>query len=93
MKKAMLITTADNPFDPFTQFTEWYNYDVNIKGYNTCAYIDKLAPTSDENLTDYENGIIIDQANNEILDIGYAVDRDGKTVPYLPVFEGQANEW
>lgn len=35
------LTTFDNPFDPFTQFDSWFLYDVE-KGYNTCAYLDRV---------------------------------------------------
>ena len=35
-KKAMLVTTADNPFSPFTQFDSWFMYDMRM-GYNTCG--------------------------------------------------------
>lgn len=37
-----MITTIDNPFDPFSQFDEWYAFDTQ-KGYNTCDYLAKLA--------------------------------------------------
>ena len=46
MEVAML-TTIDNPFDPFDQFDEWYAFDIQ-KGYNSCDYVAKLAYTSPE---------------------------------------------
>ena len=39
--EAIMLTTMDNPFNPFIQYNEWYAYDVN-KGYNTCAYLARL---------------------------------------------------
>lgn len=36
------LTTFDNPFDPFEQFDLWYQYDTD-KGYNSCAYLDRIA--------------------------------------------------
>ena len=42
------ITTVDNPFDPLTDFDNWYNYD-NRMGYNTCEYLARVVKTS-ENL-------------------------------------------
>lgn len=42
------LTTVDNPYDPFTQFNEWYAYDTVQKGYYTCEYLARVAPyTSD----------------------------------------------
>ena len=35
-----MLTTIDNPFDPFKQFTSWFLYDVE-KGYNTCSYLER----------------------------------------------------
>lgn len=56
------VTTLDNPFDYFTQFDDWYAFDTQ-KGYNTCAYVARIALTSTEmSESDYE------QAVNEAVD-------------------------
>ena len=34
------LTTTDNPYNPFTQFDQWYTYDYD-KGYMTCALVAK----------------------------------------------------
>lgn len=59
------LTTKDNPFDPFTQFNEWYNFDID-KGYNSCGYLDRIANTSDQ-LSDEENACEIERAIDEII--------------------------
>ncbi len=59
------LTTKDNPFDPFTQFNEWYNFDID-KGYNSCGYLDRIANTSDQ-LSDEENAREIERAIDEII--------------------------
>lgn len=41
-----MLTTFDNPYNPFTQFDEWFNFD-ETKGYNTCSYLARIAKTSD----------------------------------------------
>lgn len=64
MKKAR-ITTFDNPYNPQEQFTQWYLFDVN-KGYNTCAYLSRIAKTS-EQLSDEENEIENERAIDEII--------------------------
>lgn len=42
---AKFLTTSDNPFDPFTQFDAWFQYDTE-HGYNTCGLIDRFLPNS-----------------------------------------------
>lgn len=65
MNYACMLTTVDNPFDPFTQFDSWFLYDVE-KGYNSCAYLDRIAKTSDQ-LSDEENAEEIERAIDEII--------------------------
>lgn len=63
---ATFVTTLDNPYDYFTQFDEWYAFDTQ-KGYNTCAYVARIAKTSSEmSEKDYENAL--NDAVDEILD-------------------------
>lgn len=52
MAKCML-TTHDNPYDPFTQYEAWYHFDEG-KGYHSCAYLARIARTSDR-LSEEEN--------------------------------------
>lgn len=59
------LTTVDNPYDPFNQFDQWYNFDTN-KGYNSCSYLDRIARTSDQ-LSDEENEQEIERAIDEII--------------------------
>lgn len=33
-----MLTTIDNPYDPFDQFDQWFSYDLS-KGYNTCGLL------------------------------------------------------
>lgn len=66
MKRSML-TTIDNPFDPFTQFDDWYNYDESM-GYHTCSYLARIAITSDE-LSDLDQALSNEEAIDEIVAI------------------------
>ena len=36
------LTTFDNPYDPFEQFTQWFMFDEE-KGYHTTAYLGRIA--------------------------------------------------
>lgn len=56
------LTTFDNPYDPFEQFTEWFLFDVS-KGYNTCSYLARIAKFSDD-MTQKE----IDEENERAID-------------------------
>lgn len=59
------LTTFDNPFDPFEQFTSWFLFDEE-KGYHSTAYLGRIARTSDQ-LSDEENEIEIERAIDEII--------------------------
>jgi hypothetical protein len=61
-----MITTKDNPFDPFDQYDSWFRYDMD-KGYSTCSYLARIARTSDQ-LTDEENDKEIERAIDEIIE-------------------------
>ncbi len=64
MPKCML-TTFDNPYNPFEQFNSWFLFDVE-KGYNTCSYLGRIARTSDQ-LSEEENELEIERAIDEII--------------------------
>ena len=61
----VMLTTVDNPHDPFDNFSSWYMYDVE-SGYNSCAYLARIAKTS-EQFTDTENEEEIERAIDEII--------------------------
>lgn len=65
MSKQVMLTTIDNPFDPFEQFDSWFLFDVE-KGYNSCDYLGRIAKTS-EQLSDEENNEEIERAIDEII--------------------------
>lgn len=65
MASRCALTTFDNPWNPFTQFDSWFLFDVE-KGYNSCAYLARIAKTS-EQLTDEENNEAIENAIDEII--------------------------
>lgn len=59
------LTTFDNPYDPFTQFTDWFLFDEE-KGYHTCGYLGRIARTSDA-FSDEENNREVERAIDEII--------------------------
>lgn len=60
------LTTTDNDYDPFTQFTLWLLRD-NELGYNTCGYLANVAKLSDD-MTDKEVEEEIERAIDEIIE-------------------------
>ena len=65
MYNRCMLTTFDNPFDPFEQFTSWFLFDTE-KGYNSCSYLGRIARTS-EQFTEEENEREIERAIDEII--------------------------
>ena len=59
------ITTKDNPYNPFTEFSQWFLFDVE-KGYDTCSYLGRVAKTCDS-FTDYENEVEVERAIDDII--------------------------
>ena len=64
---AIMLTTIDNPFNPFTQWDEWKSFDED-KGYYTCAYLARIAKTSDE-LSDADYDLAVEEAIDEICEL------------------------
>lgn len=65
MRSQYALTTFDNPFDPFEQFTSWFLFDEE-KGYHSTAYLGRIARTSNA-LTDEENDKEVERAIDEII--------------------------
>lgn len=60
-----MLTTIDNPFDPFEQFTSWFMFDVE-KGYNSCGRLMRVAKVSDD-MSQIEYNAAVDAAIDEII--------------------------
>ena len=65
MSKIML-STKDNPFNPFNDFENWFTFDSQMN-YNTCAYLARVANTSDEN-SEADNLVAIHRAIDVIVE-------------------------
>ena len=60
-----MLTTVDNPFNPFTQFKEWLAFDTS-KGYHTPSLLDRVVFLSDE-LSEADQRLAIQQGIDEIV--------------------------
>lgn len=65
MSNECMLTTIDNPFDPFEQFTSWFLFDVE-KGYNTCGYLARIV-NEIEGASQKEENEEIERAIDEII--------------------------
>lgn len=67
MSSKAKLTTMDNPYNPFTQFREWHEYD-EISGYHTLemvAAFSRMSCEMDEEMAEAE----IDYAIDQVLDL------------------------
>lgn len=61
-----MLSTEDNPFNPYTEWEQWYAYDSSA-GYHTPAYLARVVVTSDE-LSDADQSLAIQQGIDEIIE-------------------------
>ncbi len=85
-----MVTTTDNPFNYFTQFMAWKNYDETVAGYNTCSYIARIACLAPE-LSPNEMNRAVEDACDEIceMDLRFISPVTGKEVCYVKVTEDE----
>jgi hypothetical protein len=60
-----MLTTVDNPFDPFDEFDSWLEYD-SLLGYNTLAMLDRIAKVPSD-LPEPDTELVIQHAIDEIV--------------------------
>ena len=73
------ITTIDNPFDPFDDFTSWFMFDTE-KGYYTSSKLARLTNLK-EGMSEVEEDKEIERAIDRLieidpLDIYIKIERD-----------------
>jgi hypothetical protein len=62
-----MLSTIDNPFNPFDDFSSWFMFDVE-KGYNCCSYLARIVNLSDD-MSQNEVDEEIERAIDEIITI------------------------
>ena len=80
MENKVMLTTIDNPFNPFTDFKQWYSYDIQM-GYNTCERLASIVNSLPESLTQEENNYFVNEAIDELIKSG-CYSKFGQFVEY-----------
>ena len=80
MEKSFMLTTLDNPFDPFNDFKEWYKFDCE-KGHNTSSRLARIA-IIDSEMSQKE----VDDEMDRAMDLIVKYDFEDK---YIKVQENQ----
>lgn len=60
-----MLTTVDNPYDPWTRFDEWLAFDT-MKGYHSLSFLDRVCSNSNE-LSEADQDHMIQLAIEEIV--------------------------
>lgn len=83
MDTEIMLTTFDNPYDPFDDFVQWFMFDIE-KGYYTCSRLARIAKFS-EDFSVEEDKRETERAIDEI------IDNDFLNI-YKKVFRNNVNE-
>ncbi len=67
MSRQVHITTIDNPFNPFEDFTSWLMFDIE-KGYNSSERVARLVKTTDD-MSEVEELEEIERAIDRLIEI------------------------
>lgn len=64
-KEEHMLTTVDNPYNPFTHFDEWNAWD-QMSGYHTLSFLARIIVTSND-LSDADQASATEAAIDEIV--------------------------
>ena len=86
----VMLTTYNNPYDPFTDWDSWYRFDVN-NGTDCCGYLSRMVDSitsQNKKLNQTNDSFVDDETNDEIIKeaINKIITQDSFT--YLGVSPG-----
>lgn len=67
MNDEFMLTTINNPFNPFTEFENWINFDIS-SGTNCCGILSRMAQCSNA-LSDELNSVEIERAMDTLVEL------------------------
>lgn len=83
-----MLTTVDNPYNPFTENNEWEVFDQRA-GYHTTSYLARIVKTSSD-LSESDQDAAIEDAINQIVELNILglyrkVTFDGEEIVFEPL--------
>ena len=86
---SFMLTTIDNPFNPFIQLTEWQDFD-HAMGYYTAELLARVVDPP-PNLSDADIAYMIDEAQGRVIDLDpfkiyRRISKDGVMEPHPSEF-------
>lgn len=66
MDKDFMLSTYDNPFNPFDDFVRWMKEDLRLR-HDCCGYLAREAMTSDVADEEANDSAIVDAAKRIVL--------------------------
>ena len=67
-EQSVMLTTYNNPYDPFVDYDSWYRFDVN-NGTDCCGYLSRMVDSivaEDSKLDNTKDSFVDDETMNEI---------------------------
>lgn len=74
-----MLSTSDNPYNPFTDFLKWYMFDIQ-HGYDTCGYLARVCEYTDD-ISDREERLSLNDAIEDALRYNLTGNRIKVTQP------------
>ena len=84
MENKYMLTTFDNPYNPFVDFVSWYMFDCE-NGYNTSSHLARIVNIDNE-MTQKE----VDEERKRAIDFMLQFDFEGI---YFKGSEEEINKW
>ena len=83
-----MLSTSDNPYNPFTQYDLWSSYDEAVCGYYTSSFLARLTALSPDFSKAEMDAAIEDAVDDAInTNIHMISPLTGKEVSYVKVIE------
>lgn len=83
-----MLTTNDNPYDPFEDYDNWLSFDIE-KGYYSCSKLDRIAKMQDD-FTEVEFNAERERAIDAIVQYDI-MDKFIKATKVYPDFEDSSS--